>query len=104
MGVLLDLALRAGRGLTDESRAQVGTANSPGSVPAVSSPASVLHGRAAKLADLRRLIFDLAAAEPEHWTFRDIAEALTEGERDLDNALMTWSAILERMHHGRTLH
>ncbi|MDW8259725.1 MAG: hypothetical protein RML32_09810, partial [Gammaproteobacteria bacterium] len=73
MGVLLDIALRAG------TQAEPKTA-----------PPQDRGDREAKRRELERLIRLLAEHDPAHWSDDDIREALEAGEQDLDAAIETW--------------
>lgn len=123
MGTLLDIALRASRRsdralgsapartASCPSASAAPTATPPAAsvppervvAPAAGSPAPAAPSgsgdldRIIRLAELRRLVLDLATAEPQHWTPRDIAEALAYGEADLDAAMTTWRALCARL-------
>jgi hypothetical protein len=68
----------------------------PSDAPAAAPSGSDLD-RAIALSELRRLICAIADFEPGYWTEADIAEAIAEGERDLEAALQTWRALCERL-------
>jgi hypothetical protein len=125
MGTLLDMALaasrradRAGDQAAPRTSASAAPAAAPppaAAVPSCAGPGQAAPAfsrggtasgtpsgagdarRALRLAELRRLVLDLASSEPRHWTPSDIAEALREGELDLDAALQTWRTLCVRL-------